>query len=125
MVEGDTVELEVELTNVPEGGVIEPITVYLKTGYGTTAYRYSDYDGFYRIVRIPRGESRTTLELNVFRDDLTEDDETLNIHVSRVEYGYGGQSYEQSDSGVSLTIVDNEDQLTVAVQYGSETWACT
>ena len=38
------------------------------------------------------------------RDDLVEDDETLNIYVSSVDFN--SQNYEQSDAGVGLTIVD-------------------
>ena len=106
--EGDTVQLEIELTNAPDGGMAEDITVRLATGSGTTASE-SDYS-YPSSVTIPQGQSRVTFEVSVLQDDLVEDDETLNIYASSVDYN--GYNYEQSDTRVDLTIVDDDEPLT-------------
>ena len=63
--EGDTVQLEVELTNAPEGGAAEDITVNLVTGNGATASE-SDYS-YPRSVTIPQGQSRVTFEVSALQ----------------------------------------------------------
>ena len=100
--EGDTVQLVAELTNAPEGGMAEDITVHLATENSSAVSR-SDYS-YPSSVTIPRGQSRVTFEVRALQDDLVEDDETLNIYVSSVDFN--SQNYEQSDAGVDLTIVD-------------------
>ena len=110
--EGDTVQLEIELTNAPDGGMAEDITVHLATGSGTTAPE-SDYS-YPSSVTIPQGQSRVTFEISALQDDLVEDDETLNIYASSVDYN--GHNYEQSDAGVDLTIVDDNEPPIVVVQ---------
>ena len=110
--EGDTVQLEIELTNAPEGGAPQDITVHLATGSGTTASG-SDYS-YPSSVTIPQGQSRVTFEVSALQDDLAEDSETLNIYVSSVDYN--GYNYEQSDAGVDLTIVDDNEPPIVVVQ---------
>ena len=65
--EGDTVQLEVELTNAPEGGATEDITVNLATGNGATASE-SDYS-YPSSVTIPQGQSRVTFEVSALQDD--------------------------------------------------------
>ena len=100
--EGDTVQLEIELTNAPEGGATQDITVHLATQSGATASE-SDYS-YPSSVTIPQGQSRVTFEISALQDDLVEDDETLNIYASSVDYN--GYNYGQSDAGVDLTIVD-------------------
>ena len=100
--EGDTVQLVAELTNAPEGGATEDITVNLATQSGATASE-SDYS-YPRSVTIPQGQSRVIFEVSASQDDLVEDDETLNIYASSVDFA--GYNYEQSDTGADLTIVD-------------------
>ena len=100
--EGDTVQLVAELTNAPEGGMAEDITVHLATENSSAVSR-TDYS-YPSSVTIPRGQSRVTFEVRALQDDLVEDDETLNIYVSSVDFN--SQNYEQSDAGVDLTIVD-------------------
>ena len=113
--EGDTAQLEVELTNAPEGGATQDITVNLATQSGTTASE-SDYS-YPSSVTIPQGQSRVTFEVRALQDDLVEDDETLNIYVSSVDFN--SQNYEQSDSGVNLTIVDVYKPVALVVrQFG-------
>ena len=116
--EGDTVSLVVELTNAPEGGAPEDITVNLATGNGATASE-SDYS-YPRSVTIPQGQSRVTFEVSALQDDLVEDDETLNIYVSSVDYN--GHNYEQSDTGADLTIVDvdfNDPPIVSVRRHGA------
>ena len=117
--EGDIVQLVAELTNAPEGGAAEDITVHLATESGTTASE-SDYS-YPSSVTIPRGQSRVTFEVSALQDDLVEDNETLNIYVNSVDYN--GQNYGQSDAGADLTIVDvdNEEPPVVRVRAVSET----
>ena len=115
--EGDTAQLEVELTNAPEGGAPRDITVNLATGNEATASA-SDYS-YPSSVTIPWGQSRVTFEVSALQDDLVEDDEILNIYVSSVDYG--GQSYEQSDTGADLTIVDvdfNDPPIVSVRRFG-------
>ena len=95
-------QLEVELTNAPEGGAPQDITVNLAT-VSSSAVSGSDYS-YPSSVTIPQGASRVTFEVSALQDDLVEDDETLNIYVSSVDFN--SQNYEQSDAGVDLTIVD-------------------
>ena len=110
--EGDTVQLVAELTNAPEGGAAQDITVNLATGNGATASE-SDYS-YPSSVTIPQGQSRVTFEISALQDDLVEDDETLNIYASSVDLA--GHNYEQSDTGVDLTIVDDDEPPIVVVQ---------
>ena len=116
--EGDTVQLVAELTNAPEGGATEDITVNLATGNGATASE-SDYS-YPSSVTIPQGQSRVTFEVSALQDDLVEDDETLNIYASSVDFN--SQNYEQSDAGVDLTIVDvdfNDPPIVSVRRHGA------
>ena len=111
--EGDTVQLVAELTNAPEGGASQDITVHLATGNVATASE-SDYSYPVRVT-IPQGQSRVEFEVRADQDDLVEDAETLNIYVSSVDYA--SQNYEQSDSGVDVTIIEVYNyRPTVAVR---------
>ena len=116
--EGDTVQLEVELTNASEGGAPQDITVNLATGNEATASE-SDYS-YPSSVTIPQGQSRVTFEVSASQDDLVEDGETLNIYVSSVDFN--SQNYEQSDAGVDLTIVDvdfNDPPIVSVRRFGA------
>ena len=68
--EGDTVQLVAELTNAPEGGAAETITVHLATGSSSTTSE-SDYS-YPSSVTIPQGQSRVTFEVSALQDNLVE-----------------------------------------------------
>ena len=109
--EGESVSLEVYVSNAPEGGVVETVTVHLTPGSWTwKGASESDYS-FPSTVTIPRGENRATFVVRAHEDNLEEPDEKLNIYASQIDYL--GESYEQADlsrwdysGGIDLTIAD-------------------
>ena len=83
--EGDTVQLVAELTNAPEGGATEDITVFLAARAGGTA-KPEDID-FPASVTIAAGDSSVSFSVSAIADDLVEYDEKINIYAASVEYG--------------------------------------
>ena len=108
--EGDTVQLEAELTNAPEGGATEDITVFLAARAGGTA-KPEDID-FPASVTIAAGDSSVSFSVSAIADDLVEYDEKINIYATSVEYG--DSSSTLSDSGYDLTI-SSADRITAQI----------
>ena len=68
-------------------------------------------------VTIPTGSVRAVFTVNTFDDDVAEGDETLNIYVAGVNYG--GDSYDPSDAGFDLTILDDDTSTSPAAKLSA------
>ena len=108
--EGDTVQLVAELTNAPEGGALETITVFLAARSGGTA-KPEDID-FPTSVTIAAGDDSVSFSVSAIADDLVEYDEKINIYAASVEYG--DSSATLADSGYDLTIT-SADRITARI----------
>ena len=103
-------QLVAELTNAPEGGATEDITVFLAARAGGTA-KPEDID-FPASVTIAAGDSSVSFSVSAIADDLVEYDEKINIYAASVEYG--DSSLTLSDSGYDLTI-SSADRITARI----------
>ena len=104
IIEGGELLLEVELTNPPRGGALRDITVHLATDVSANTAAAAEYS-LPATVTILSGTVRGVFTVRANEDDLVENGETLNVYVSSVDYD--GYNYEQSDSGLDLTIFDD------------------
>ena len=103
-------QLVAELTNAPEGGATEDITVFLAARAGGTA-KPEDID-FPASVTIAAGDSSVRFPVSATEDNLVEYDEKINIYAASVEYG--DSSLTLSDSGYDLTIT-SADRITARI----------
>ena len=103
-------QLVAELTNAPESGAAEDITVFLAARAGGTA-KPEDID-FPVSVTIAAGDSSVSFSVSAIADNLVEYDEKVNIYAASVEYG--DSSSTLSDSGYDLTI-SSADRITARI----------
>ena len=120
--EGESVRLEVNVTNAPEGGADATITVHLATESGTTASE-SDYS-YPSSVTIPQGQSRVEFEVSATEDSLVEDNETFQIYIAKVARG-NRIFYHTTFPPASVTIVDNSESLVVVPPVTATTISAT
>ena len=110
--EGESVRLEVNVTNAPEGGADATITVHLATWRHTTMASESDYS-YPSSVTIPRGQSRVEFEVSATEDSLVEDNETFQIYIAKVARG-NRIFYGTTFPPASVTIVDDDTSTSPA-----------
>ena len=113
--EGDSIRLVAEITNAPNGAAAAIALNLGANTAGTTAYA-DDYE-FPATVTIPTGAVRAVFTVNTFDDNVAEGDETLNIYVAGVTYGT--DSYDPSDAGFDLTILDNDTSTSPAAKLSA------
>ena len=113
--EGDSIRLVAEITNAPNGAAAAIALNLGANTAGTTAYA-DDYE-FPATVTIPTGAVRAAFTVNTIDDNVVEGDETLNIYVAGVTYGT--DSYDPSDAGFDLTILDNDTSTSPAAKLSA------
>ncbi len=95
--EGEILKFPVKLSQPSNQEISMTFTFINDTG------TESDYTYTTTSVKIPAGETETTLDVKLLEDDLLEEKETFNIRVAKIERG----SVNEANDSATGTIIDN------------------